>query len=239
MNLQDEEQKKMTCKSSDQNCSTVKLQNTLHQQNTINAQHYSHRGSHQQPTLSIPNYDVNNHNQSSMYQHRTQYQQNYNGYPQATIDYQCDSSNNLYNNNFTGHNNHPVSGQQPNLTSRNYPISATLNSVLPTQIHSGGYDSCLHNHQKPTQGVDLLNQHLGSSGQRVGLKQQNYRHQNQMQAQCLPRQQMQTNVCGHFQQQNQHPTQQYPLQQDYGRQNLNSSRTVHQNLGLNANGLFY
>ena len=33
--------------------------------NTTNSE--SHRGSHQQPRLSISNYDVNNHNQSSMF----------------------------------------------------------------------------------------------------------------------------------------------------------------------------
>ena len=203
-----------------------------------------------------------------MYPHNTQHQQNYNGYPQAGIDYHCYNYNYQYKNNVTAHNNHPISRQQPNLASHIDPIYVTSSCVHPTQIHSSNRkfktqpaavnymtndnfrrnNSNLYNHQQHTQAVGFQNQyqHLGASYQHVGLKPQNCSNQ-QMKAQCLYHQQMQTNVNGQFPQQYQHPIQQnqpqrdrqLSLQQDHVSQNFNSSHTNNQNAVLNEIGLFY
>ena len=256
------------CKNVDQNGRN--LLNIKHQQNTITAHcNNSLCGSHQQQRLSTSNFDVSNKSQTPIYPHNTQHQQNYTGYPQAPIDYQCYSSNYQYNNNFTGQNTHPLSCQQPNLASQNCPFSASSSFVHPNQIHSSnqkinmppaavnymttdnfeGNNNYFYNHQQPTQGVGFQNQyqHLGASDQYVGLKPQSYIHQNQMEAQCLYHQQIQTNVYGQYLQQYQHPIQQnqpprdrqFPLQQDHDSQNFNSSHTNNQNAVLNEIGLFY
>ena len=207
------------CKNVDQNGRN--LLNIKHQQNTITAHcNNSLCGSHQQQRLSTSNFDVSNKSQTPIYPHNTQHQQNYTGYPQAPIDYQCYSSNYQYNNNFTGQNTHPVSRQQPKLTSQSNPNYVTSSCVHSTQIHSfnqqinmppaavnymttdnfGGNNSYLYNHQQHTQGVGFQNQyqHLDAFYQHVGRKPQNYTNQYQMKAQCLPYQQLQTNVHGQY-----------------------------------------